>query len=241
MSAPTSRPSFAAFTCSTLFTGLSFQSARRARAAEKRHGAQRGRRCRTRESDEKGPSASFHRRGPRRPPPKPPPGIGCAGEARARTGPFNAGPCESSFVARLPTWKCSAFERRLCRRNLGLLASDARGPARGRPAARTASWGEVSEGGRSPPPSGTYREYASRAALGRRLAAGPFSSLEPERFSDGLLGNSEGGSASLPDLPPQRQVAPAEPARPHGGEAGARAGAPAFFVSAGRKPVRIGM
>ncbi len=39
------------------------------------------------------------------------------------------------------------------------------------------SWGEVSEGGRSPPPSRTYREYASRAAVGRRLAAGPFSSL----------------------------------------------------------------
>src|SRR5881628_3614519 len=35
----------------------------------------------------------------------------------------------------------------------GWLASDARGPARGRPAARTASWGEASEGGRSPPPS----------------------------------------------------------------------------------------
>src|SRR5436309_3955059 len=37
--------------------------------------------------------------------------------------------------------------------------------------------GGGSEGGRSPPPSGTYREYASRAALGRRLAAVPFSSL----------------------------------------------------------------
>src|SRR5207253_3966771 len=37
-------------------------------------------------------------------------------------------------------------------------------------------------GGRSPPPSGTYREYASRAAIGRRLAAGPFSSLEPDRL-----------------------------------------------------------
>src|SRR6266542_1123356 len=106
---------------------------------------------------EEGPSASFHRRGPRRPPPKPPPGIGCAGEARARTGPFNTGPCESSSLARLPTWKGSAFKRRLCRRN--------------------ESWGEVSEGGRSPPPSGTYREYASRAAVGCRLAAGPFSSL----------------------------------------------------------------
>src|SRR5438093_13495789 len=32
----------------------------------------------------------------------------------------------------------------------------------------------------------TYSEYASRAALGRRLAAGPFSSLSPERFSDEL-------------------------------------------------------
>src|SRR6266436_5631564 len=121
------------------------------------------------QSDDKGPSAAFHRKGPRRPPPKPPPGIGCAGEARARTGTFNAGPCEFSSAARRPTWRRSAFERRLCRRN------DA--------------WGEVSEGGRSPPPSGTYREYASRAALGRRLAAGPFSSLYPERFSDRLLGN----------------------------------------------------
>src|SRR6266542_2442170 len=80
---------------------------------------------------EEGPSASFHRRGPRRPPPKPPPGIGCAGEARARTGPFNAVPCESSCVARLPTWICSTF--------------------------------------------------------GRRLAAGPFSSLSLERFSDRLV------------------------------------------------------
>src|SRR6266545_2649829 len=204
MSAPTSRPSFAAFTCSTLFTGLSFQSARRARAAEKRHGAQRGRRCRTRESDEKGPSASFHRRGPRWPPPKPPPGIGCAGEARARTGPFNAGPCESSFVARLPTWKCSAFERRLCRRNLGLLASDARGPARGRPAARTASWGEVSEGGRSPPPSGTYREYASRAALGRRLAPGPFSTTSSRRAAPPALEPARYPARGLPPALPRR-------------------------------------
>jgi len=32
----------------------------------------------------------------------------------------------------------------------GLLASDARGPARGRPAARTASWGEVRKGGEAP-------------------------------------------------------------------------------------------
>ena len=32
----------------------------------------------------------------------------------------------------------------------GLLASDARGPARGRPAARTASWGEVRKGGGAP-------------------------------------------------------------------------------------------
>src|SRR6266540_297525 len=41
-------------------------------------------------------------------------------------------------------------------------------------AGATKSWGEVSEGGRSPPPSGTYRKYASRAAVGRRLASGPF-------------------------------------------------------------------
>src|SRR6266852_377070 len=42
--------------------------------------------------------------------------------------------------------------------------------------------GEVSEGGRSPPPSGTYREYASRAAVGRRLAAGPFSAPSPRQW-----------------------------------------------------------
>src|SRR6266540_1981633 len=36
----------------------------------------------------------------------------------------------------------------------------------------------------------TYREYASRAAVGRRLAAGPFSSLWPERFSDRTLGDA---------------------------------------------------
>src|SRR5437867_4270843 len=34
--------------------------------------------------------------------------------------------------------------------------------------------GRFRKGGEAPPPSGTYREYASRAALGRRLAAGPF-------------------------------------------------------------------
>src|SRR5882724_331537 len=32
-------------------------------------------------------------------------------------------------------------------------------------AGATIPGGEVSEGGRSPPPSGTYREYASRAAV----------------------------------------------------------------------------
>src|SRR6266508_3490129 len=46
------------------------------------------------------------------------------------------------------------FQRRLCRCNLSdLLASDGGAPAARRPAARTASWGEVSPGGRSPPPS----------------------------------------------------------------------------------------
>src|SRR5207253_6058433 len=104
--------------------------------------------------------------------------------------------CDLGLV--ISTWKCSTSERRLCRRNLRMLASDARGPARGRPAARTASWGEVSEGGRSPPPSGTYREYASRAAVGRRLAAGPFSSLwqrvlrQPSRLNTGLLDKLRG-------------------------------------------------
>src|SRR5713101_3638067 len=81
--------------------------------------------------------------------------MGCAGEARARTETFNAKPCESSSVARLPSWKCSTSERRLCRRN--------------------DSWGEVSEGGRSPPPN-----VCGVGALGRtlnvqgvRLACGP--------------------------------------------------------------------
>src|SRR5207247_1182675 len=111
----------------------------------------------------------FYRRGPRRPPPKPPPGIGCAGEARARTGTLNAVLCDFRSVGHSWTWKCSTFERRLCRRN--------------------DSWGEGSEGGRSPPPSGTYREYASRAALGRRLAAGRFSSLWPRAPSSPIVVN----------------------------------------------------
>src|SRR5213593_1620205 len=107
------------------------------------------------QSDDKGPSAAFHRRGPRRPPPKPPPGIGCAGRARARSGPPNAVPRDLRSDARPPTWECSTFERRLCRRN--------------------ESWGEVSEGGRSPPPN-----VGGVGALGRtlnvqgvRLACGP--------------------------------------------------------------------
>src|SRR6266540_3941866 len=36
-------------------------------------------------------------------------------------------------------------------RTAGLLASDARGPARGRPAARTASWGKVRKRAKPPP------------------------------------------------------------------------------------------
>src|SRR6266508_2210153 len=89
--------------------------------------------------------------------------MGCAGEARARTGTPIAVPSDFRSDAGPPTQECSTSERRLCRRN------DA--------------WGEVSEGGRSPPPSGTYREYASRAAVGRRLAAGPFSSLSLDFFA----------------------------------------------------------
>ena len=68
-------------------------------------------------SDDKGPSASFRRRGPRRPPPKPPPRFDCAGKARARTRPLDAVERDFQRVARCPTWKCSTFERRLCRRN----------------------------------------------------------------------------------------------------------------------------
>src|SRR6266542_4395759 len=46
------------------------------------------------------------------------------------------------------------FERRLCRRKLlGLLASDGGAPAPRRPAARTAPWGEASEGGRRSAPT----------------------------------------------------------------------------------------
>ena len=44
-------------------------------------------------------------------------------------------------------------------------------------------------------PRSTYREYASRAAFGRRLAAGPFSSLWL-RFSDRLLGAGSVASAA---------------------------------------------
>src|SRR5213594_3056749 len=54
----------------------------------------------------------------------------------------------------------------------------------------TVSWSDDKGPSASLAPSAarsTYREYASRAAVGRRLAAGPFSSLYPERFSDRLL------------------------------------------------------
>src|SRR6266436_5592159 len=125
------------------------------------------------QSDDKGPSAAFPRRGPRRPPPKPPPGNGCAGRARARSGPPIGEQGERSVRRESlspVTREGSMSERRLCRRN--------------------ESWGEVRKGGKAPlrgaaalAPSAarsTYREYASRAALGRRLAAGPFSSLYPE-------------------------------------------------------------
>jgi len=63
-----------------------------------------------------------------------------------------------------------------------LLASDARGPARGRPAARTASWGGGGRG-RSPPPSALGVAYAAGriggviAALTTASPRGPRSSM----------------------------------------------------------------
>src|SRR5437773_12502143 len=51
----------------------------------------------------------------------------------------------------------------------GLLASDARGPARGRPPARTASWGEVRKGGEAPL---RVRETGHRALRRRRRPRG---------------------------------------------------------------------
>src|SRR5438093_1560124 len=135
------------------------------------------------QSDDKGPSAAFYRRGPRRPPPKPPPGIGCAGEARARSGTFNAVLCDFRSVGHSWTWKCSTFERRLCRRN--------------------DFWGEVSEGGRSPPPSGTYGVItgfatakgtaAYRARLAPNGADGHFRSWEGLLISSVGLGTYLGG------------------------------------------------
>src|SRR5437899_13001335 len=73
----------------------------------------------------------------------------------------------------------------------GLLTSDARCPARGRPAARSAFWGEVRKGGRSPPPSSL--------GLGRRdveLAAAPLELLrflpEPLRHGGRLVADPVG-------------------------------------------------
>src|SRR5437773_11698425 len=62
-------------------------------------------------------------------------------EGGARRGPSRSasdGPRSSAGLAGASFW---------------MLASEARGPARGRPAARTASWPEASEGGRSLPRS----------------------------------------------------------------------------------------
>src|SRR5207245_2184531 len=66
--------------------------------------------------------------------------------------------------------------RGIIARGLGLRYSDDKGPSASLAPSAARS---------------TYREYASRAALGRRLAAGPFSSLWPERFSEELLARSE--------------------------------------------------
>src|SRR5712692_9585886 len=71
------------------------------------------------------------------------------------------------------------FERPLCRRKLSeLLASDAGTPAPRRPAARTASWGEVSEGGRSPPPRSGRRDPDLRVGEHDRGRAGPVGQVE---------------------------------------------------------------
>src|SRR5207249_4206531 len=66
-----------------------------------------------------------------------------------RSGTFNVGPCESSSVARVPTWKCCAFERRLCRRNESL------GGGFGRGAKPPSEWNvqgvRLARGRRAPP------------------------------------------------------------------------------------------
>src|SRR6266498_5760084 len=100
----------------------------------------------------------------RRPPPNPPLFGARAKPALGAEQPSVGGKVRAalSHMSSPTRQECSTFERRLCRRN--------------------ESWGEVSEGGRSPPPRNlapsaarsTYREYASRASLGRRLASGPF-------------------------------------------------------------------
>src|SRR5213593_4552896 len=60
---------------------------------------------------------------------------------------------------------------------LGLLASDAWGPAHGRPAARTASWGEVRKGGEAALRMGVRRAPGLRLRRGARRA--PPVRLEP--------------------------------------------------------------
>src|SRR6266498_3294858 len=69
------------------------------------------------------------------------------------------------------------FERRLCRRNLRMLASHGGAPAPRRPAARTASWGEASEGGRSPPPSLNMPEFLEYGFMHRAFVAGAITAL----------------------------------------------------------------
>src|SRR5881275_1501867 len=103
------------------------------------------------------------------------------------------------------TWERSTFERRLGRRN--------------------ESWGEASEGGRSPPPRSVgalgRTLNVQRVRLACDLRAPPCSwtlliALVRAPL-DGRLEHSEGGSAPLPNLPPGTGCA---------GKAGARSGTP---------------
>src|SRR5437867_13101809 len=101
--------------------------------------------------------------------------MGCAGKARARSGTLKDRPCDSESVIHGS-------------RGSGPLPSAGFAGATN-PGGRLRKGGEAPLRGSLAPSAArsTYREYASRAALGRRLAAGPFSSLSPERFSDRLL------------------------------------------------------
>src|SRR5207247_11424141 len=135
--------------------------------------------------------ATFYRTGPRRPPPKPPPRNGLRGRSPRSNRNTHRSAVRSPTGYLPATWECSTSERRLCRRN--------------------ESWGEVSEGGRSPPPN-----VGGVGALGRtlnvqrvRLACGPrappcswtlliaLARAFLRQAPSVTRGNSDGGSAPL--------------------------------------------